>query len=117
VALCVELQPALRAVADRTGALPLHWASRIGASNAILSYLVGNDENAVNVLNAVDASGWSALHFAVYNSRVDVVKWLLQAGCVTHIPDKQGRAALDLAEQRENPIILDILQQVAKNAN
>lgn len=109
--LCCELQPNLRLVADNSGALPLHWIARQEPSSALLECMVGMDDNRLAILNAADQSGWTALHFAVFNLRVRVVRWLLENGCDVNVCDKQGRTAFDLAEQRENPAVLELIQR------
>jgi ankyrin repeat protein len=53
---------------DESGALPIHWTSEHGYHT--LLPLVTRPE----ILNTQDKNGWSALHYAAANNRIETVK-------------------------------------------
>lgn len=48
-------------------------------------------------INCVDMTGFNALHYAVKEGFVDVVKFLIDAGANVHCPEAQGLSPFHLA--------------------
>lgn len=85
------------AAADSSGCLPIHWAAAHGAPAVVLAAL---SSNSPDFINAVDESGMTPLHHAATMNRLEAARWLVNSGAKIDLPDKSGRTAKDIAEQR-----------------
>ena len=94
---------------------PLHLASMHGHAD-LVDYLMRSDQGVD--ATAVDADGWSALHFAARNSHEDVVRTLLgyQVAPVPRLPSA-GWTPLHLAAQQGDPRIAALLVEEGANAD
>ena len=86
-------------IANENGETPLHIACRAGSEIAMLDRLVGDSRCNIN---CQDASGNTALHFAVYSESkcLDKVQRLLQnERCDPNMVNSEGHTALHVAVQ------------------
>jgi ankyrin repeat protein len=60
-------------------------------------------------LTARDGDGWSALELAAYNGYPQIVMELLRAGIDPKLKDKEGKTALDRAQEHKNSEIAALL--------
>jgi ankyrin repeat protein len=65
-------------------------------------------------INGADANGATALMYAVQFGRKSVVKLLIARNADPYIKDKRGFDAFYLAQQLDDPEILEILKQAPK---
>ena len=83
---------------------PLGEAAKHGFADSV-SFLLRADAD----VNAVDSSGWTALHAAAFFGHSEVVGLLLAAGADPALVTGDGLTALDLARSREHGEIVVIL--------
>eukprot|EP00250_Pteridium_aquilinum_P012145 c20533_g1_i1 orf=284-2809(+) len=72
----------LKEAQDEFGAIPFHFAARCG-NVASLKMLAPGD------VNVTSKNGFTALHYAAWNARVDAVKWLLDMGASPKYNDRK----------------------------
>ena len=58
-----------------------------------------------------DASGITALHYAVMFNHTSIVRQIMEAGADASIQDKKGYSALDYAKNSKNEELLTLLKQ------
>jgi uncharacterized protein len=64
-------------------------------------------------VNAVDADGWTALHWATYHDNLDMVQALLEHNANLNIVDDHGRTAMYWAIDYEDPqMVLVLLEYI-----
>ena len=89
----------------------LHIAARVGASSAVTAALLDGDSSKAKSskkkfggslpdVNALDAWGRTALHWAAVNGHRNACKELLDRGADGSIRDRDGETARDVAERR-----------------
>ncbi|KAG8138152.1 hypothetical protein E2320_004073 [Naja naja] len=78
----------------RYGATPLHWARNAEMTRMLIEY--GCE------VNALSASGESALHIAVRRGRFDCTMVLLTHGAMPNTKEKNGNTPLHLAMQQDH---------------
>jgi ankyrin repeat protein len=89
---------------DATGCLPLHYAAKVGACQAVSALLDASGSSAsssaaanAGAANAPGKDGKTALHEATKEGRIDAVRLLLQLGASTSVTDDTGRLPLHYA--------------------
>lgn len=104
--LNLEMDPNIRALRDdrRT---PLHEASIEGHA-VVIRRLV--DAGAEIDVRAND-SGWTALHYAMKNNRVEAIAELLELGADPTVQDKRGRSAVDMVRPENRQSAVKVLNQ------
>uniref|UniRef100_A0A7S4PM72 Uncharacterized protein n=2 Tax=Guillardia theta TaxID=55529 RepID=A0A7S4PM72_GUITH len=75
----------------------LHVAARDGNQEKVEEILEGKNGQVKVSIDAIDASGQTALHLAAKWGRLPVVKVLIDSGANLEIKDRKGRTAMDLA--------------------
>ena len=55
-------------------------------------------------------NGWTALHYAAYMGKIQVVEALLNAGADKAVKGNDGMTALDEAQQKNHPAIVKLLR-------
>ncbi len=78
------------------GYMPLHTAAQRGNAKAVELLIKYKAK-----LDAPDRYGYTALHWAAFNRRVEIIKTLLAAGADPLVKDKQKRTALDNLVQQQ----------------
>lgn len=92
---------------NKDGWNPMHMAAIHGKSEIIVFLAQrGADINAINGLN-----GSTALHQAILNLRIGVIKVLLKHDALHDISDKTGMTAMDAAVQRGSNECIDLMQR------
>ena len=91
-------------VPSENGATPLHLACSKGSKKAV-DILLDLGAN----INAVDNEGNSCLHHAVNSSNLTILKKLLIRGADKTIINKEGKTALQLAQENNGKTATDIL--------
>jgi ankyrin repeat protein len=84
---------------DDEGITPLMCAcanGHLGVAKMLVQHMKGRG------LDERNEAGWTALHFAVYAGREDLVMFLLLDGADPTITDNEGRTPRALAEHRHN---------------
>ena len=61
-------------------------------------------------VDAVDNDGWTALHLAANEGKIQVVEALLNAGADKAVKKKNGKTALDEAQRKNHPAIVKLLR-------
>ncbi len=109
----IEADPEALAARDRHGSTPLHWAAWRGHEK-IVQYLVdrGAEVNARN-----DQYGTTPLHDAARRGRMLVVEILLIHGADPVIGDHEGRTPLDMARERNQREVVQLLERRLKGRN
>src|SRR5262249_29683008 len=92
-------------IANAAGDPPLVEAAR-GKNDAAVRRLL--QQSGIEV-NARDADGATALHWAVYNDDEAAVRALLNAGAKANLPTEYGIVPLALAAQNGNGTLADLL--------
>ena len=77
---------------------PLHLASRLG----LLEFCKLLVENTNISLNETDVFGFTPLHDAVHNGRINVAKYLIQKGSDVNFQTHLGNTPMHLAVQKNN---------------
>ncbi|KAI9335540.1 hypothetical protein BDR26DRAFT_822535, partial [Obelidium mucronatum] len=87
---------------DDNGQSPLHHASRAGAPNAVVGFLLDlvGSQGEKRLLDLKDEWGRTALHWASVNGHGGIVKVLIARGADAKLKDKDGEDALEIAERR-----------------
>jgi uncharacterized protein len=57
------------------------------------------------------AGGWTPLHYAAYNNLPDVARLLLERGADAHAQTSEGKTPLDMAREKGNTELIEILQR------
>lgn len=100
-------------IRDNAGNTPLHCAAYYGKLD-VVNRMAGKLIN----INAVNDRGWTPLMEASYGFRytdcVGVVRQLLELGADFAIKDKEGKTALDIAEELDKPAIVNVLLEHQK---
>lgn len=92
---------------DKDGLGAIHWASDRG-HHKILEILLQNGAN----VNLIDTdSGQTALHYAISCGHLDCIKTLLQNGANPNITDSDDVTCIDLANESEDPNIIELLSK------
>ena len=94
------------------GAVPLVDAVKAGDPSAVLSLL----EQKADV-NAAEADGMTALHWAAYEDHADMVQMLLTAGADPKATSRSGITPLSLATENGNALIVERLMQAGADPN
>ncbi|MEO7969106.1 MAG: ankyrin repeat domain-containing protein [Opitutus sp.] len=95
----------------------------LAASSPLADAVERNDAAAVHTLvrdtdiNAPQADGMTALHWAVYHDDVDTTKLLLSAGANAKAQNRYGVTALSLACTNGNGVVVDLLLAAGADAN
>ncbi|MCT4625090.1 MAG: ankyrin repeat domain-containing protein, partial [Schleiferiaceae bacterium] len=63
-----------------------------------------------NAINLSDYKGNTALHYAVENGEIEIVKFLVSQGAEPSITNNKGKTALDLAIKKGNKEIIEMLK-------
>jgi len=109
--LCLILAVATGAAAD--GQSPnLREAVRAGNTQAVRALLQKRDN-----VNAADADGTTALHWAARGNDAETVKALLKAGANANPVNNYGLTPLFLAATVGNPVITQALLDAGANPN
>lgn len=91
-------------LADENGCTPL-MAATLGNHDQIMSPLLDKDAN----LEATNRLGWSALHFAAYNGKLESLRWLLINGASGSRENQEKKTALDIAQDNRQMLAVSIL--------
>lgn len=91
-------------VPSEYGKTPLHSACIRGSRNAV-DLLLDLGAN----INATDIEGNSCLHFVVEKNNVHLLKKLLVRGADKTMRNKEGKLPLDLAKERRNNEMIEVL--------
>lgn len=91
---------------DEDGLTALHWATDRDATDALKAALDGGC-----LVDAVDSSGQTALHYAVSCGHIESTKILILAGASSK-KDEEGQTPKDLAENEEIKNLLKGLEEV-----
>lgn len=94
------------ALAAESGDTPLHSASFKG-NTEVVKYLVSLDKVDVN---AKEARGFTALHYAVYSNSNDSVTALIEAGADVNAVSNDGLSVLAIAEMTQNAPVIKALK-------
>ena len=99
---------------DAGGSTPLHWAAYSNAED-ILLYMIylnifSNDNEREQFINQRDAQGYTALHLSVSSKSIRIVMKLLQSGAITEIKDNKGNDPLQLAINKKQKDIADVIK-------
>jgi ankyrin repeat protein len=103
VYLCKELDLRSDEV-DANRRTPLHLAALHG-NLTTASYLVAWGEN----LNCLDSQGNTPLHLAAASQGYKIVRLFIAKGANKYISNNQNLLAYDVAQQYQNPDILELL--------
>ena len=71
--------------------------------------------NCLNVgvpIDTFEGNGWTALHAAAFNGRLEVTELLVSAGAEINVEDNNAKTPLDLAKQRKHLAIVETLSAV-----
>jgi ankyrin repeat protein len=97
--------------------------SALGASSALADAVERNDLAAIRILardtdvNAAQADGMTALHWAVYHDDLDTAKFLLGSGANAKAENRYGVTPLSLACTNGSGVMVDLLLAAGANAN
>ena len=99
---------------DSGGSTPLHWAAYSNAEDVLL-YLINldifeNEEERKNFIDKKDKQGYTALHLSITSKSVRIVMKLLQNGASTDIRDNKGNTPLELARNKKQREIAEIIR-------
>ena len=104
--------PGADVVATAPKPSPLADAVQRGDASAVHALLKKNID-----VNAPQADGATALHWAAYRSDVESTAALIRAGANINLTNNYGVTPLALAAQQGNPAVLDLLLKAGANAN
>ncbi|SCV73944.1 BQ2448_6374 [Microbotryum intermedium] len=90
--------------ANAKGHTLLHLATVLGF-HRLTQFLLARQVD----VDVRDRSGYTALHFAALYGRVAIARQLLDAGAATGVRNLQGKIALDIARERDDVDIEEIL--------
>lgn len=91
---------------DDDGLGAIHWAADRG-HHSILDILLQNGAN----VNLIDKdSGQTALHYAISCGHLECIKVLMKFGANPKITDSDDVTAIDLANESEDPNIIELLK-------
>ena len=77
---------------------------------ALLKRMNGDKQNTDDRINAaVNLFDDTLVHYAVFNDRLELVKFLMENGAKPNIKNKRNRSARDLAEVYEKKEIAELL--------
>uniref|UniRef100_A0A6B2LR69 Uncharacterized protein n=1 Tax=Arcella intermedia TaxID=1963864 RepID=A0A6B2LR69_9EUKA len=93
VELLIKREPKLVFSTASDGKLAIHWVARDG-NTQILNLLL-------ETIHLVDENGWTPLHYAAANNRVEAVQFLLSKGAKPDVPDKRGHTPQYYAKQKD----------------
>ncbi|HRX15046.1 MAG TPA: ankyrin repeat domain-containing protein [Spirochaetota bacterium] len=93
-------------IATVSGDTPLHMAAFAGHVE-IVKFFATRDKFDVNV---VETRGYTALHYAAFKNRQDVVAVLLENGADATIASADGITALQLAERTKNAALISMIK-------
>lgn len=100
-------------IRNNTGNTALHCAAYYGKLDAV-NRMAGKWID----ISAVNDRGWTPLMEASYGFKytdcVGVVRQLLELGADLEIKDKEGKTALDIAEELDKPAIVNVLLEYRK---
>ena len=92
----------------RTGYTPLHYSAMMGQTEVCRLLLERAGHNGTyHLLAKRNKNGWTPLHSACENNRVDTAILLIEFGADLGVKDNQGRKPLDLARISRLPQIQD----------
>ncbi len=96
---------ALDTRASRSGRNPLNWAAYYGHA-AIVELLIANKAD----VNGQNLTGFTALHHAVENNKLEMVQLLLSLGAEINKENKRGKKPIDIAIHNNNNTIIKVLK-------
>lgn len=91
---------------DAAGSTALHWACYSASEKAVAALIAWGAE----MDSQEHLHGATPLHLAVIAGSTRIVKWLLVAGCDRHIRNKSGQTARDLALEKREEHIAEIIE-------
>ena len=77
----------------------------------VMDLLLENGADVNSALAGKDASGWTALLFAVVNGNFDLVKYLISKGADVNHTSDEGATALSLARQEKYESLVSLLKE------
>ncbi len=98
---------------NKNGDSPLMFSCQHG--NLEFSRLLINNGAKVNMKNIKGwIKGWTALHYAVLQNDIDLVKLLIQAGAKINVLDENKSNVLELAKKRKLNKVIGFLEEALK---
>ena len=99
---------------DEGGSTPLHWAAYSNCEDVLL-YLINlnifkSEREKQEYIDKQDKHGNTALHLSINNRSIRIVMRLLQSGASSDIKDKNKRTPLELAHEKKQKEIEEIIK-------
>jgi ankyrin repeat protein len=101
----ILITPSKQTVVDEDGCTPLMNECVYGNEQSIVDALLSND------IDYQDEDGWSALMYAAYNNKPEVVSLLLKANANTDLKTKNGKNSRWLAYSEGHEDVVRILDE------
>jgi len=80
-------------------------------STDVMDLLLENGADVNSALISKNAAGWTALHYAIVNGDIDLVKYLLSHGANVNHTSNEGSIALSLARQEKYEALVSLLKK------